>query len=152
MFQERVFPNQYYLLRDIEYINAIPHDRIPVPVPVVLDPPTITSRRDARNYLLYRLFLVPQNQIKHKLFKYIYPKAFDTNKDINSYNIEISARPLAVQDNDKQKLRYWKFKQLLMWTQLEDLQVKIEEVTNINNLFPTFKIDFYNVKYMIIRK
>ena len=152
VIQERVFPDEYHLLREIQYINAVPHNGIQVPVPVVVDPPTIASRRESRNYLLYRIFLATHRQVKYKIFKYIYPEAYKFKKNINLSESIIPARPLAVQENDKQKLRNWKFMQLLLWTQLKDLPVKVEEVNNIHVLFPTFKIDFYKVNHIIPRK
>ena len=152
--QQEIFPQQYYKLRQIQYINAVPYDGIPVPVPVIVDPPTRESRRRRNDYRVYRIFLQTQKQIKYKVFKYIYPKAFELNKKINSYDNTITANacPFAVKDYDKQKLRNWRLKQLLMWTQLKDLPVKITEVDKIHDLFPTFKIDFYKVNYIIPRK
>jgi hypothetical protein len=142
VIQERVFPDEYHLLREIQYINAVPHNGIQVPVPVVVNPPTIASRRESRNYLLYRLFLATQSQVKYKVFKYIYPEALKVKKNINLSERIIPARPLPVQENDKQNLKIWRFKQLLLWSQLKDLP----------DIYPTFKSDFYKVNYIIPRK
>lgn len=152
VIQERVFPDEYHLLRQIQYINAVPHNGIQVPVPVVVNPPTIASRRESRKYLLYRLFLATKNQVKYKVFKYIFPESLKAKKNINISESITPARPLAVQDNNKQSLRNWRFMQLLLWSQLKDLPVQTEEINDIHDIYPTFNSDFYKVNYIIPRK
>ena len=71
--QQRIYRNQYYQLKNIQYINAVHHSGTPVPPPLIIDPLTYASRRHAEDYRLYRISLAAKQQIKYKVFKYIYP-------------------------------------------------------------------------------
>jgi len=132
--------------REIEYIDAVPHNGI-----VVTKPRRRSSRFHKQQYRLYRLYLGSQKIDNFKVYKNIYPSSFKATT-INPFDLNIPTRPVNITAHHELKLRYWRFKQLLIWTQLEDLPETVEEIKDVQELFPTFIIDFYNVKYMIPRK
>ena len=133
--------------REIEHINAVPHNGIAVTRP---RPRRRTSRFHKQQFRLYRLHLGSQNIDNFKVYKNIYPASY--NSTLNNIDPDIPVRPVNVTHNHEAKLRYWRFKQLLIWTQLEDLPETVQEIKAVQQLFPTFNIDFYNVKYLIPRK
>ena len=133
--------------REIEHINAVPHNGIAVTRP---RPRRRTSRFHKQQFRLYRLHLGSQKIDNFKVYKNIYPASY--NSTLNNIDPDIPVRPVNVTHNHELKLRYWQFKQLLMWTQLEDLPETVQEIEQVQELFPTFNIDFYNVKYLIPRK
>jgi hypothetical protein len=87
---------------------------------------------------------------KFKVYKNIFPASFNSN--INHFDSNTPVRPVNITDNHELKLRYWRFKQLIIWTLLQDLPETEQEIKQVKELFPTFKIDFYNVNYLITRK
>jgi hypothetical protein len=131
--------------RDIQYIKAVPHNGTPV-----RKPRRRTSSFLKQQYRLYRLHLGSLKIDKFKVYKNIFPASF--NSHINHFDSNTPVRPVNITDNHELKLRYWRFKQLIIWTLLQDLPETEQEIKQVKELFPTFKIDFYNVNYLITRK
>lgn len=124
--------------------RAIPHHGRVVLPPNINNHPNFA--RQKKRYRLYRLYLGTLKINNYKVYRYLYPLAFDPNRsNFNSIN---PYRPINVRKEIKEinKIRYWYFKQLLRWTQYGDLT----DITD--HSYPAFQTDFYKVKYLMPRE
>ena len=156
--------NYYKSIQDIYNINAVSHDGVPARVPNEQSYTYDIDKKKYRIYCMYLSSLKPKNTFS--VFKYIYPVPLDKiikdNIIIPIFPVfpevpvevvevpEIPLRPVNIRDHHQQKLRYWQFKQYILWTKIGDLQNTTED--QLQTLYPTFYTDFYNVKFMLTRK
>jgi hypothetical protein len=146
--QIEVSQPEYKNLRSIINYNAVPYNGIWLPRPIITVPLSPTYKAEYKEHRLFRLYLGTTKKVNNfKLYKYLYPKPFDT-KISNKINPAIIYRPINVQDYNYLKLRYWYYKQVQLWAQFGDLQNN----NGTDKSFPEFQTDFYKVKYMITRE